>query len=138
MDAALVGLDQIARQHRHVMFVATSNFPEAIDGALMSRADLVVNVELPDVTARRTILADVLEAVVTAFPNARALQSSSLLDQAARASDGLDGRQLRKIVAAAAGRSDASTTDPGKLTSEDLLAAIADAVKANTNRKGRR
>ena len=36
VDAALVGLDRLAREHSDVVIVATSNFPEAIDSALAS------------------------------------------------------------------------------------------------------
>src|SRR5579875_939379 len=48
VDAALVGLDQLARRHRNVLVIATSNFPGAIDPALASRADNIFQVPLPD------------------------------------------------------------------------------------------
>lgn len=124
--AALVGLDQIAQAHRDVLFVATSNFPEAIDGALLSRADLTVRIDLPGEDARRTILEDTIRAVAEAFPNARALLDPDLLTRAAQAANGLDGRQLRKLVVGAAGRTSAATVDPGRIRPEDLLAAIED------------
>ena len=133
VDAALVGLDHVARKHREVLFVATSNFPEAIDDALMSRADLVMNVALPDRSARYAILNDVLEAFAAAYPEAQQLLDPALLDKAADISDGLDGRRLRKVVAAAAGRSEASTVDPGQLTGQDLLDAITDATGSETS-----
>ncbi len=129
VDAALVGLDRIARTHRHVLFIATSNFPEAIDGALMSRADLVVPVELPTLPARRAILADTIDALAAQCPKARRLLDDQLLDRAATASEGLDGRRLRKVIVAAAGRTPASTTDPGEILPDDLIAAITDTGK---------
>jgi len=128
VDAALVGLDQIARAHREVLFVATSNFPEAIDGALMSRADLTVRIELPGRGARRAILQDTLKALVAAFPGASSLLEPALLDRASEVSEGLDGRQLRKVVVVAAGRAETSTIDPGQMRPEDLLAAIEGAA----------
>ena len=132
VDAALVGLDRIARSHCDVVFIATSNFPDAIDGALVSRADLVVPIGLPPLDARRAILSDTISALAEAFPDARRLLADDVLDRAAEASDGLDGRQLRKTIAAAAGRSQAAAVDPGKITSEDLLAAIDAATKKAT------
>jgi len=129
VDAALVGLDQVARVHRDVLFLATSNFPEAIDGALLSRADLVARIDLPNLAARRAILGDTLRALADAFPKAPGLLAPKFLDRAARASSGLDGRRLRKVVASAAGRSDASTTDPGHISPDDLLDAIKEATE---------
>ncbi len=132
VDAALVGLDRIARSHDDVVFIATSNFPDAIDDALMSRADLVVPIGLPALNARRAILADTISALGEAFPNARRLLDDDVLDRAASASEGFDGRRLRKIIAAAVGRSSEATVDPGKITSEDLLVAIEAAAKEVT------
>ena len=129
VDATLVGLDRIARSHRDVAFIATSNFPKAIDGALVSRADHVVHIELPPLDARRAILSDTISALAEAFPNARRLLAGDLLDRAAAASDGLDGRRLRKTIVAAAGRSPAATVNPGRIASEDLLAAINAATR---------
>lgn len=100
VDAALVGLDQVARQHRDLLFVVTSNFPKAIDNALTGRADLIVPVGLPDLAARRLILTDVIEAVAEDFPEARHLLDGDLLERAALESDGLDGRRLRKVIVA--------------------------------------
>jgi len=129
VDAALVGLDRVARNHPDVLFLATSNFPEAIDGALTSRADLIVRVDLPAQEARQAILEDTLTALADAFPKTRRLLTPELLHRAARATEGLDGRQLRKAVAAAAGRSEGATVDPNEITAENVLASLADAVK---------
>jgi pachytene checkpoint protein 2 len=129
VDAALVGLDRVARHHPDVLFVATSNFPEAIDSALLSRADLVVTVELPNEQARYAIIEDTIKALAKAFPKARRLLDGKCLRLAAKTSAGLDGRRLRKVVAMAAGRTPASTVDPGELTSDDLLAAIRDVTE---------
>ena len=129
VDAALIGLDRVARTHQDVLFVATSNFPAAIDGALMSRADLVIPIELPTLQARKAILTDTVTALAEAFPGARRLLADDLLDQAAASAEGLDGRRLRKAIAAAAGRNAVSTVDPGKITFDDLQAALGDAAK---------
>ena len=132
VDAALVGLDRIARSHPDVMFVTTSNFPEAIDGALISRADHVVHIGLPPLEARRAILSDTIGALAQVFPNARRLLADDVLDRASAASDGLDGRRLRKTIVTAAGRSSSATVDPGQITTNDLVAAIEAAAKEAT------
>lgn len=40
-DAVLVQLDMLAESHQNLLFIATSNFPEAVDSAFVSRCDLV-------------------------------------------------------------------------------------------------
>lgn len=40
-DAALAGIDLLTRKQRNVLLVATTNFPQAVDRALMSRADWI-------------------------------------------------------------------------------------------------
>lgn len=123
VDAALVGLDRVARTHKDVLFVATSNFEQAIDEALVSRADFVEFIDLPNAEARKSILVDTLQALAEAFPRAkRLLDDESGLMQAVNASEGLDGRQLRKLLAATAGRNKVSAADPGEITMEDFLA----------------
>ena len=73
VDAALVGLDRVARAHKDVIFVATSNFEKAIDKALISRADLVMSIDLPNAEARKLILVNTLQSLACAFPNAKRL-----------------------------------------------------------------
>ena len=60
-DAALAGLDILARDHRNVMLIATTNFISAVDEALLSRADWIETIPLPDADARTAIIKDVLE-----------------------------------------------------------------------------
>ena len=62
-DAVLTQLDQLAASNTQLLFIATSNFPGAIDDAFLSRADLVVTVELPTADACRAILLDTLARV---------------------------------------------------------------------------
>jgi len=124
VDAALVGLDRLARRHRNVLIVATSNFERAIDPALVSRADMVVEVPMPDSDGRRVILERTIAAVAAAFPGAERLLAPHVLDQAAAAADGLDGRKLRKAVAAACAHRGDGRGDPDMVTPEDLLATL--------------
>jgi AAA+ superfamily predicted ATPase len=46
-DAVLTGMDRLARQHKNILLIATTNFPKAIDTALVSRADHVEEIGLP-------------------------------------------------------------------------------------------
>lgn len=127
-DAALVQLDHLAESHPNVLFVATSNFPQAIDGAFVSRADLVLTVPLPDEAGRLEILRDTLAGMADAFPPLGTLASARDLVAVARAAEGLDGRAMRKLVAAACARDKEVALDPGKLGKDLLLAAALDAV----------
>ncbi|WP_330288701.1 AAA family ATPase [Streptomyces sp. NBC_00576] len=124
VDAALVGLDRLARRHTEVFVLATSNFPDAIDPALASRADNVIRVPLPDRTARRWILEHTVRAIARAFPGAQALTADEALDAAAERGEGLDGRRLRKAVAAACAYRPETKGDPNGVTVQDLLAAL--------------
>ncbi|WP_406345329.1 AAA family ATPase [Streptomyces sp. NBC_00648] len=124
VDAALVGLDRLARRHADVFVLATSNFPDAIDPALASRADNVIRVPLPDHAARRWILEHTVTAIARAFPGAQALTAAEALDAAAERGEGLDGRRLRKAVAAACAYRPETKGDPNGVTVQDLLAAL--------------
>jgi SpoVK/Ycf46/Vps4 family AAA+-type ATPase len=129
-DAALVQLDHLAASHPEILFIATSNFPQALDAAFLSRADLVVSVPPPDEEGRLAILRDTLVGMSEAFPSLRMLASSRELAGVAKAAAGLDGRAMRKLVAAACTRDKAVALDPGLLTANLLLAAARQAVAA--------
>lgn len=131
-DAALVQLDHLAESHPNVLFVATSNFPQAIDAAFVSRADLVLTVPLPDEHGRLEILRDTLAGMASVFPALGDLAAARGLTAVARAAEGLDGRAMRKLVAAACARDKEVALEPGRLTHELLLAAAHDAVAART------
>lgn len=132
-DAALVQLDRLAESHPNVLFVATSNFPQAIDVAFLSRADLVVTVPPPDEEGRLAILKDTISGMGIAFPQLRTLARSPELVVVARAADGLDGRAMRKLVATACTLDKEVALDPGRLTVPALLAA-ARQIAANRDR----
>ncbi len=136
-DAALVQLDHLAESHPNVLFVATSNFPQAIDGAFVSRADLVLTVPLPDEHGRLEILRDTLAGMADVFRPLGELAAACGLATVARAAEGLDGRAMRKLVAAACARDKEVALEPGRLTHALLLAAAHDAVAAR-NAKARR
>lgn len=127
VDAALVGLDRLARRHPNVLIIATTNFAEAIDPALASRADWIVEIPLPDLAARRAILEHAISAVTAAFPGARRVLEPEILDRAAELAVGVDGRRLRKAVAAACAVRAEAHGDPDRVSAEDLLTVLAEA-----------
>jgi SpoVK/Ycf46/Vps4 family AAA+-type ATPase len=136
-DAALVQLDHLAESHPNLLFVATSNFPQAIDAAFLSRADLIVSVPAPTEEGRLAILRDTLSGMAQAFPPLYVLSRSRELSTVARTADGLEGRAMRKLVAAACTRSKEVALDPGLLTIDLLLAAARDAVAGRDAASGR-
>ena len=134
-DAVLVQLDELAEDHPNLLFLATSNFPQAVDGAFMSRCDLVVNIPLPDRDACRQILEHCLTGLGTTFPSIGKLASSEHLERCAAECDGLDGRAIRKMVATALASSPQTAMNPERVTIDDLLAA-ARVAKAGRNMGG--
>lgn len=128
-DAALVQLDRLAAEHHNLLLVATSNFPEAIDSAFISRTDLLLTIPLPDAVACREILQDTVRGMVAAFPALKKLLTDPDLEAAAKACVGLDGRQIRKVVAAACTFDKRVAADPSKLTAKAILMAAERAQK---------
>lgn len=122
-DAVLAGLDQLAAAYPRLLFVATSNFAGAIDAALLSRADLVEAIPLPGPETARAILKDAVEALAKAYPSAAYVLDDRDFARAAAACQGLDGRQIRKLVAAACTFDKQTALDPGRLTAADLVRA---------------
>jgi AAA+ superfamily predicted ATPase len=121
-DAALSGLDALARQHRNILLVATTNFPEALDRALLSRADLIEHIGPPGDAARQVIIREVLEHLAGEWPAIGQLTKS--LDTFVHVSEGLDGRRLRKAVIAAAASTIETARDPNRLTADHVVAAL--------------
>ena len=135
-DAVLVQLDALADDHPNLLFLATSNFPQAVDSAFTSRCDLVVNVPLPDRDACARILADCLAGLGKTFPAIAKLASSPKFDRSATECVGLDGRAIRKMVATALASSPETAMNPERVTIDDLLAA-ARAAKASRKMGGK-
>ena len=127
-DAVLAGVDQLTREHPHILLVATTNYPEAVDAAFMSRADLVEIFPLPEATVRAEIIADTLSGLAEHWPSIGALKRD--IGTFVTASDGLDGRRLRKAVVGAAAQSIETARDPGLLTSKQIVASLRAAGRA--------
>lgn len=122
-DAVLIQLDTLADQHPHLLFVATSNFPEAVDDAFTSRCDLVMQIPLPDRDACNRILTDCLSGLGKVYPDIGRLPKAPHFDRCARECVGLDGRTIRKMVANALASTPQTAMDPNQMTLEQLLLA---------------
>lgn len=130
-DAVLVQLDVLADQHPDLLFIATSNFPQAVDSAFTSRCDLVMQVPLPDREACGRILKDCLNGLSQTYAAIGKLVASPEFDRCATECVGLDGRAIRKMVANALASSPQTAMNPEQVTVEDLFAA---ARAANASR----
>ena len=129
-DAVLVQLDALAERFPNLLFVATSNFPEAVDSAFTSRADLVLTIPLPAREACARILMDCLTGLGKTFPAIAKLAGGAGFDRVANECVGLDGRAIRKMVANALAARPQTAVNPETVTVDDLLDA-AKAAKAS-------
>lgn len=124
-DAVLAGLDHLAAAIPGAVMVTTTNFLTAVDEAFLSRADLVLELGLPDETARTRIIAAALADLATAWPELRALaQDGELHAKVAARTGGWDGRRLRKLPLHVLGTDPVLARDPAKLTAARLEAAV--------------
>jgi AAA+ superfamily predicted ATPase len=121
-DAALAGMDRLTRDHRNVLLIATTNFPEALDAAVTSRADYIQEIGLPNIAARREIIGDTLKSAGTVWKGVRALESH--VDRLAEAADGLDGRRIRKTIFSAMASDLETAMDPNRLTAIQIESAF--------------
>ncbi|CAM5491740.1 AAA family ATPase [Novosphingobium sp. FGD1] len=128
-DAVLVQLDALAERHNNLLFIATSNFPQAIDSAFTSRCDLVLEIPLPDKHACELILRDCLNGLAKIYPAIGELALHRDFSACAAASVGLDGRAIRKMVANAFAASPEIAMHPERLNVTQLLAAAKAASK---------
>lgn len=134
-DAVLAQLDQLAASTPNLLFIATSNFVQAVDEAFLSRADLVMTIADPSKEACRQILRDTVERVTQAFPRAKSVLRDPILDRAADRCVGLDGRRIRKAVLAALARTKDIAVDPGSVTAADVLVAVEQAQAERVQKK---
>lgn len=137
-DAVLVQLDALASSHPQLLFLATSNFPQAIDGAFTSRCDLVIEVPPPSPEAARQIFRQCLATVGETFPAIAKLAESCDLERVAKAAAGLDGRTLRKVIVNAMALRKETAMDPNRLVLADLEAAAHNAQSSRRAADGER
>lgn len=116
-EAALQGLDYLASAALNMVIFATSNFPQAIDPAFLSRLDITFELELPDATTTARILRDALDEVGTD------MDEQSLL-RAAAALSGMSGRDVRKLVFEAVVSRESSIPIDAPLQDKELWSVI--------------
>ena len=130
-DAVLVQLDLLAEENKNLLFIATSNFPEAVDSAFISRSDLVMEIPLPDKIACQKILEDCIKDLAEFYPNIGQLLKHSEFSNCISEFIDLDGRTIRKTVANALASNPTIAMDPEKVTLDHLTDS---AREANINR----
>ena len=116
-EAVLYGLDRLAATAPNLVILATSNFPQAIDPAFMSRLDMTFDLELPDVSTVAAILRDALDDV-------GADVDEDALVRAAASLEGASGRDIRKVVFEAMVSRDGSIPVETPLQVKELQVAI--------------
>jgi pachytene checkpoint protein 2 len=136
-DAVLVQLDLLAETHKNLLFIATSNFPQAVDEAFTSRCDLVLEIPPPNLKACEQILALCLKGMGKKFVAIGRLPKAEGFDAVVHEVHGLDGRTIRKVVASALTLRKEVAMDPNGLSMSDLLKAAkaAKAVRAKVNKR---
>src|SRR5213080_5381204 len=94
-DAVMLGIDEIARRLPSVLFVTTTNFIDAVDDAFLSRADLVLHFELPDVATIGRIITHSLAELAVQWPALTPLaEASEAIREVASLCEGWNGRQV--------------------------------------------
>ena len=118
-NAFLTGMDFVATELPNVLTIMTTNYPENLDSAVLSRVDIDHALGLPDRSAVRQIMFD------TAGELAGLLQwedDDGAADAAVDAAVGMDGRQIRKAMIEAAASDRQVALGRARLT-WDLVAA---------------
>lgn len=128
-DAALAGIDLLTRKHRNVLLLATTNFPKAVDRALLSRADWIEDIGLPGPEARTVIISDVLDRIATRWPHVADLKPE--IPSFVAASEGLDGRRLRKAIISSAAASIETARDPNRLQPHQVLRTLSSVTQSD-------
>ncbi|ENO90223.1 AAA family ATPase [Thauera linaloolentis] len=135
-DAVLVQLDALAETHHNLLFIATSNFPQAVDTAFTSRCDLVLEIPMPGTAACEQILRECLNGLAQTYPSIADLASGPRFNAVVDEVVGLDGRAIRKTVAAALTMRKEVAIAPAQLKITDLLDAAKAAKAARTDKGG--
>ncbi|MPZ62696.1 MAG: AAA family ATPase [Propionibacteriales bacterium] len=124
-DAVLSGLDELRASSPHVLLLTTTNLTVAVDEAFLSRADLVLEMEIPDEEVLTRILRSSLTELAVQWPGLRPLsEDEALHTKLAGRCAGFDGRRARKAVLSAIAQRPDLAEDPERLTIDDLFTAI--------------
>lgn len=117
-NALLTGIDQIRTTFPNVVFLATSNFPESIDEAFVSRVDVCIDMPLPTRQTIETILKDSMGELLASADNEAVDQPPEELLELL---EGWDARRVRKLVVEAIISEDKTAENPSALTWEAVL-----------------
>jgi AAA+ superfamily predicted ATPase len=118
-DAVLTGLDKLARSHRNVVLLATTNAIDELDAAFISRIDMIKQFSLPNEEAIAAILRSTLGELNVTAPDSCA-EFDDLVRSYAKLE--LDARQVRKIALTALLRQERSANWPNEtFTFAELL-----------------
>jgi SpoVK/Ycf46/Vps4 family AAA+-type ATPase len=120
--ALLSALDWISGHVANAFVVGTTNLPEMLDDAVLSRTDLRLELPMPSVEVLRDILADTLRELEHHFPAMTQLSISEELRTVVGELEGIDGRQMRKFIVDVLARRRETALNPAELTIDDLLA----------------
>ena len=101
----------------HGMLVAATNHPELLDRAVWRRFDCVLNLQLPELSARTAILRQSLE-------NAGLQASEEAIDLCASSMDGASGATLHQLVLRAAKVALLHGVPPKQALAEECLAYL--------------
>jgi ATP-dependent 26S proteasome regulatory subunit len=124
-DAVLAGLDALRAACPYVLLLATTNFASGVDEAFLSRADLVLRLDLPDTEVITRIVASSLAELAVLWPSLRPLATDCALHaKVAGMCVGFDGRRVRKAVLSSVAQRPDLAEDPSRLTADDLCAAV--------------
>lgn len=125
-DAVLEGMDRLMKRCPNVLVVTTTNFPDAVDEAFTSRADLIISVAIPTVDAAKKIIRLALEELAEIWNGLLPLaQDDEFHYELAMACRGWDGRQLRRLPLKALSSNTELALNPNQLRKEDIFSAIS-------------
>lgn len=135
-DAVLAGLDLVAREYPSVLLVATTNFPAAVDDAVLSRADWTLRFDNPDAAATAEILRGTLQRLGEHWDAIAVLAADDeALQRLAERVVGIDGRSIAKLPAMALTLRREVAVAPHRLTFDDLAWAADQLVDVREPRQ---
>ena len=132
-DAVLAALDSNTSNFTNLIFVATSNFVNALDNAFSSRVDTLIYVPTPNSDAIVEILKHILLGMSHVYKPLGQLAQNPQLSQVAQKLEGSDGRRIRKTVIEAMLKRLDTVLDPGSVTIDDLLSASIPEIQTVSN-----
>ena len=129
VNEVIKNLDELATKFQKTFFLATSNLVNAVDKAFVDRTDRIFFVDFPTYNARFQILREVFITVNSAF-NSRLDVCDREFPKLVYITQGLSGRQLRKLIIETISSSDSLSVDPSRIQINDLIKAVMNLKKS--------